>query len=509
MSEYGSGVKLKKVISVLLLMLFLSSAPSVARREMSVAASPAIIPVFPEKHPTIQEAINSASSGDLIFVHKGTYYEDLVVNKSVLLVGEDRDLTVISGYGNQSQVIYVLASGTSVKDLTVRNLLQPYGSGIIVGSGGNVIRHNKIEDSYYGLWISSSNNNDVSDNIISNNTDGLTLTFSSNNAFSDNVISNNSIYGIGLYFSNGNLFSANNVVDNVDGILLSSSGVNNVFYHNNFNNTVQLLSDSTNSTNVWNQNGEGNYWSDYTGQDSNNDGIGNSPYSTDTNNSDNYPLMGPFYDLKVILKSQTYFVNLICNSTVSDLRFEVGEETGNRIMLFNAAGQEGTVGFCRIMIPVSLMGLPFIVLSGEGEITPTLLNVSNETSVYLYFTWNHSNQTISIVSSKTLQLYSGLLDKYAKLEGNLTSLNETYNSFVEDYRVLLASLGELQSKYLALNASYYEHLSDYSRNVENIQNLLYVFAATTATFLVTTIYLSKRAHTGRGSESSKRKNSTY
>jgi parallel beta-helix repeat protein len=501
-------VELKKAIAILLLAVFLSSILSARQGEIFVAASPTTIHVFPAAHPTVQEAINSANPGDTILVHEGTYYEDIVINKSVLLVGQDRDLTVI--YGNQSQyVIYVMAGGASVKGFTVRkNPLNPYGSGIIVGSVGNVILHNKIEDSYYGLIISSSDNNDVSDNIISNNTNGLTLSFSNNNAFSDNVVSNN-IMGVWLYFSNNNVFSTNSVRDNAAGITFYSSGGNNAIYHNNFNNTVQFLSDLTNSTNVWSQNGEGNYWSDYAGQDSNNDGIGDSPYTTDTENRDNYPLMGPFSNLKVVLKGQPYFVNLVCNSTVSGLSFEIGEETGNRIVIFNVAGGEGTIGFSRIMIPLNLMGPPFIVISSEGEITPTLLGVSNETNVYLYFTWTHSNQSISIVSSQTLHLYSELLDKYAKLQDDLYNLNATYNSFMENYHVLLDGFGELQSRYLALNASYYEHLSDYSRNVENIQNLLYIFAATTAIFMVTTIYLSKRAHTGRGSESSKMKNNTY
>jgi parallel beta-helix repeat protein len=491
----ASVVGLKKIVSVLLLTLFLSSM--IAHREMKVEASPTTIDVFTGRHPTIQEAINNASSGDLIYVHKGTYYEDIVINKSVSLVGEDRDLTII--YGIQTQyVVYtvqVMASGAMVKDLTVRkNIVNTYGSGIIVASVGNAIIHTRIEKSFYGLMISSSNNNVVSDNIISNNTNGLTLSVSRNNAFSDNIISNNDM-GIDLQSSNDNIFSGNALYSNAVGINLYLSGDNNIFCHNNFNNTLQLSSDSTNSTNVWSQNGEGNYWVDYVGQDSNSDGIGDFAYSTDTEDRDNHPLMGPFYDLKVTVKDQVYHVNLVSNSTVSGLRFEFGEETGNRIVLFNVTGEKGTVGFCRIMIPLSLMGLPFIVLSTEGEITPSFLSASNETNVYLYFRLTHSSQTISIVSSETLRLYNELLANYTKLLGDFFGLNATHNILRENFNTLSDSLAELMSRYLALNASYYEHLLDYSRSEENMRNLMYVFAATTAVFLVTTIYLSKRTHT--------------
>jgi hypothetical protein len=207
-------------------------------------------------------------------------------------------------------------------------------------------------------------------------------------------------------------------------------------------------------------------------------------------------LMGPFYDLDVVLGSQTYDVNLISNSSVSGLRFTFGEETGNKMVIFNVAGEEGTIGFCRIMIPLGLMESPFIVVGGQGEITPKLLNVSNATNAYLYFTYVHSNQTISIISSETLLLYNDLRDEYAKLLADLYNLNATQSSFLENYTTLLGSLTELQNRYLALNASYYEHLSDYSRNVDSLQNLMYIFAFTTAIFLITTVYLSKRADTG-------------
>lgn len=38
----------------------------------------------------------------------------------------------------------------------------------------------------------------------------------------------------------------------------------------------------------------GNHWSDYTGADINGDGIGDTPYIVDANNTDHYPLMTPY-----------------------------------------------------------------------------------------------------------------------------------------------------------------------------------------------------------------------
>src|SRR3990172_9463864 len=60
----------------------------------SVNASPKTI-VVPDDYPTIESAIINANDGDTIFVKKGTYVENPVVNKSVSLIGEDRDATVI------------------------------------------------------------------------------------------------------------------------------------------------------------------------------------------------------------------------------------------------------------------------------------------------------------------------------------------------------------------------------------------------------------------------------
>jgi len=505
--------------------------------KISVKASPGVIYV-PTDFLTIQEAINNASSGDTIFVHNGTYYENLVVNKSVSLVGEYRDFTIIEG-NRTGNVINITVNDVDIMGLTIKESgTNLYDSGIHVEhSSGNIISQNTITDNANGISFYSSSNNVVSDNIILNNYySGISLSYSSSNVVSGNTILNNYYSGISFYSSSNNVVSDNTLQNNYDGISLSSSsnnvvsgnailnnydGIsfypfssnnvvsgntllnnsngmyidsfssNNTIYHNNFNNTNQVSSVATND---WNYGGEGNYWGDYRGQDLNGDGIGDYPYIMDENNKDNSPLMGMFHDFAVSLKREIYHVTLISNSTVSNFRFEIGEETGNEIILFNVIGEDDSVGFCRIAIPIELIKYPYIVMVGGEEVVPKLLDILNATQVCLYFTYLHENNTVTIISSEMLLLYNELLDKFLKLQIDLVDLNTTYYDLVKNYSVLLDNYSQLQDDYRDLNSSYQEHLSVYSENVQNLRNLVYIFAATTAIFLITTIYLSKRAH---------------
>jgi hypothetical protein len=93
--------------------------------------------------------------------------------------------------------------------------------------------------------------------------------------------------------------------------------------------------------------------------------------------------MGMFFDFNA---TSQYHIQAICNSTISDFQFN-----GTTIS-FDAAGKNGTTGFCRITFPTTLIN-GTLTVSVNGTKTPyTLLPESNSTQSYLYFTYHHSTQ---------------------------------------------------------------------------------------------------------------------
>ena len=239
--------------------------------------------------------------------------KDNTVNGKPLVYFEEKSDIKIE---NAGQVILINCSNVEIENLDLSNTVV---SVELCNTDDCVIKSNKIENnSRFGILLDSSNNNIISsNNIVNNQGDSIILCSSKNNEISHNDVTNNqralrllghadknmvtnnyianNSYGIVLDFVENNVIIENTIEDNSDkGMHINFGSDNNQIYHNNFlNNTLQAYDLCEN---IWShcESTGGNYWSDYTGEDIDQDGLGDTPYDIPGgNNRDNCPFMKP------------------------------------------------------------------------------------------------------------------------------------------------------------------------------------------------------------------------
>ena len=244
----------------------------------------------------LQDAINAASPGDTIYVHNGTYYENIVINKPINLIGEDRNHTIIYGKAatqpkdylngqkfifysgrwgeigeidatcgpqgpayqdswwyhmnttNGDGVVVINADNVTLSGFTIKNRAYLGSAGIYINSNYTAVTGNNIRDNMHGIYLDHGSNNVLSDNNITcrlhggyfwHDSYGIGLYDSSDNIIAHNTIISCGATGITLMSSNSNhnnTIYMNTVTDNINGISLESGAYNtilqNIITHN-------------------------------------------------------------------------------------------------------------------------------------------------------------------------------------------------------------------------------------------------------------------------------------
>ncbi len=222
---------------------------------------------------------------------KNSHSIDLIVSNDNVIssnICKNSCFNIYLSNSNNNKIKYNNCSNTNIQDCL---RCQPYYGISLSCSNNNIITNNKIFDNIYGIFFIESSYNKIISNEIFRNAKGLRTAWKSKfNEISRNAFFDNSI---GLY-----LHDVCYMVCPVRN--------NNIIYFNNFiNNTNNARTRA--SENIWRStepmtytyNGKtyksylGNYWDDYIGSDADGDGIGDTPYSIDSD-KDNYPLMEPW-----------------------------------------------------------------------------------------------------------------------------------------------------------------------------------------------------------------------
>jgi parallel beta-helix repeat protein len=362
------------------------------------------------QYETIQDAINAAQEGSTLLANKGVYYEHLIVNKSLTLVGLGRNDTVIDG-SHTGVVVTIAANDVIFEGFTVQHSGADQTGIDILHSDNSIIRENVVTlNGMFAVSLDHAFSNSISRNIISSTIgsrvgiiygDGIVIWRSSaSNFISDNIITNCTQFGINLQDCQNNLISGNTLLGET---ISTASSTNNTFVHNNFlAYPGPDIIDSLWSGNSWSVGEEGNYWDDYIGLDDGSDGRiagdGVGDTSLPWHGADDYPFISPVNPLQIVWDNQAFPTTLVSNSTISSILFD---QTDKKIT-FSVNGSKDAEGYFNLSLPNALLSGPWTILLDETDATFRTIITENATQTTLHLIYSQSGHSVQIVGTNVV-----------------------------------------------------------------------------------------------------------
>jgi parallel beta-helix repeat protein len=290
-------------------------------------------PVYFFYDTTYLRANNYSNAGQLILFNvNDSIIEDLVMsNISVavaILMGYNNTITKNTFTNITTAVSLIYGTLNNIDGNTALNCSMPIVSS---ASTNTSIKSNLILNSsvgitlYWDVWSSAFNNTIKyagvsgimlgainctlkSNNISYSSSYGIIIQYAQGSSVSKNILFKNGKSGIsflGSTLNDNNTFSENIIKDNVQyGVEISNSyAEDNLFFNNSFvANGIHALDSYSN--NFWNNSMIGNYWDNYSGPDSDKNGIGDVSYSF-TGGTDFFPIVDRNSPIIVINSPQT------------------------------------------------------------------------------------------------------------------------------------------------------------------------------------------------------------